>query len=91
MRRTRARDTRSRRGKDSPIVGRFAGSTLVVYQSIAFEQAAFPLAGEIEEQRFAIAEMVEGRITRLVNLAPPDRSVVEVRRNDEDALAAAGL
>jgi outer membrane protein OmpA-like peptidoglycan-associated protein len=68
--------------QDHPAITRYAGSWLVAQDSRAFDQVALP-AGNA-------AETVEGRVTRLFYVGPAGKSVLEVQRNYEQALEAAG-
>ena len=78
-------------GKDHPVISRYAGSALVGYAQLSFEQAVFPLTSEVRDKKFVKSETVEGRITRLAYLAPAGATVLEVHRNYQDALAKAGF
>lgn len=84
-------------GTDHPIVSRFAGSQLVGYQQLEFDAGSFFLpsgaagsdpAKEIDLDKPVVAE---GRVTRLVYVAPAGKTALEVHRNFEQALRAAGL
>jgi outer membrane protein OmpA-like peptidoglycan-associated protein len=77
--------------KDSPLVSRYAGSSLVAYADINFDQETLPLTNQIEDDHFVKGETVEGKITRLVYLAPPGKTGLEVTRNYQLALTKAGL
>ena len=68
--------------QDHPAVSRYAGSWLVAQDSRAFDQVALP-AGNA-------SDTVEGRVTRLFYVGPAGKSVLEVQRNYEQALEAAG-
>jgi OmpA-OmpF porin, OOP family len=81
-------------GKDSPLLTRFAGSALVGYQHADWTQATFPLSKESapgDNESFARPDNVEGEVTRLVYLGPRGKAPLEVFRNYEQALKAAGL
>ena len=81
-------------GQDSPLLTRFTGSTLVGHSHADWAQATFPLAREMapgDNQAFGKADMVEGEVTRLVYLGPHGKTPLEVFRNYEQALKAAGL
>ncbi len=77
--------------KDSPLVSRYAGSSIVAYADINFDQETLPLTNQIKDDHFIKGETVEGKITRLVYLAPAGRTGLEVSRNYEMALIKAGL
>ncbi|MBQ0932041.1 OmpA family protein [Ideonella alba] len=79
---------------DHPLVKRFAGSTLVGIKKADWDQALLPLsARESEDGRSRLLDTrtVEGKLTRLVYLAPLGKTPLEVHRNYEAALQAAGL
>ncbi len=81
-------------GKDHPLISRFAGAQLDGYQQIEFAAGLFYLpestAPGVELQRDNPIT-VEGRVTRLLYLAPKGKSPLEVHRNYEQALKAAGV
>ncbi len=84
-------------GKDHPLVSRFAGSQMVGYQQLEFDTGHFFLpnrasgfdpAKEVDLEKPVVTE---GKVTRLVYVAPAGKTSVEVHRNFEQALRAAGL
>ena len=77
--------------KDSPLISRYAGSSLVAFSNINFDQATLPLTNQVEDKHFVKAQAVEGKITRIAYLAPAGTSVLEVARNYRDALVNAGM
>lgn len=78
-------------GKDHPLVTRFAGSRLIAYRQAEWEQAAFPTGQVLAQGVWRDLTKVEGRLTRLLYTAPRGKSRLEVHRNYEQALIAAGL
>lgn len=82
-------------GLDHPLIQRFTGSVLVGYQSQAWGQAEVPLsAQEVRDsgpRHLKDLQSVEGKVTRLVYLSPQGKAPLEVFRNYEQALVAAGL
>ncbi|MBS0434001.1 MAG: OmpA family protein [Proteobacteria bacterium] len=76
---------------------RFTGSALIGYKSAAWDQAVLPLSAETAHQQATGRDLlkdrldVEGKVTRLVYLAPPGKTPLEVYRNHQQALAAAGF
>jgi len=78
-------------GHDHPLVQRFTGSWLVGYKTNEWEQARFPVGMTVKDYKWVDAETVEGRVTKLVYVAPPGKSPLEVFRNYEQALAGAGF
>jgi OOP family OmpA-OmpF porin len=81
--------------KDFPLIKRYEGSRLIGYDSRAFDAFKLLLGklklGDDGQARFDAAKEVEGRHTRLLYLAPPGRSSLEVFRNYEADLAAKGF
>lgn len=78
---------------DSPLVSRFAGSVIVGYAQKDYDSAVLPLGRYDGRQptRFAASETLEGKVTTLAYVTPPGKSTLEVYRNYEQALTAAGF
>lgn len=78
---------------DHPVLKRFAGSLLVGYAQQDWEQRSFPDASGVSktEDKFNRPVNVEGKVTRLFYLAPLGKSALEVFRNHQQALTAAGF
>jgi hypothetical protein len=82
-------------GKDHPIVSRYAGSIILGYDARNFDEFQLPLGPirrldteggiEVEPSR---SQRLEGRVTRILYVAPGNRSPREVLRNYEQELAA---
>ena len=73
--------------QDHPIVSRYAGSTVIGYDVREFDEFELPL-GPLERQegggiqvRPTKSRKVEGRVTRILYVAPAQRSPLEVLRN----------
>ncbi|NNM61801.1 MAG: DUF4892 domain-containing protein [Steroidobacteraceae bacterium] len=75
---------------DSPIVSRFAGSVIVGYQSVEFDQLVLPLGGVVRGNLSRVLT-VNGAITKIAYIAPSGKSALEVWLNYRQALAAAGF
>lgn len=82
---------------DHPMVSRYDGSSIVDYDFREFDEYEI-LLGKVkrdpEDPSSKIAEsseQLEGKITRISYYLPDDRSTLEVFRNYEDALKAAGF
>lgn len=82
---------------DHPMVSRYEGSSIVEYDFREFDEYEI-LLGKVkrdpEDPANKIAESsedLEGKITRISYYLPDDRSTLEVFRNYEDALKAAGF
>lgn len=78
-------------GQDHPLVSRFAGSRLIGYRQVDWDEALFPTSSETANLRWRDLTPVEGRLTRLLYTAPAGKSRLEVHRNYEQALLDAGL
>lgn len=79
-------------GKDHPLIQRFAGSWLVGWRSADWDQTRFPTSNAVgRDDKWAQPVTVEGKVTRLIYLAPRDKTPLEVHRNYQQALAAAGF
>jgi OOP family OmpA-OmpF porin len=82
-------------GADHPAISRYAGSVLLAHQEQAFGSLVIPLGpvslGPEVKPVAAMAETLEGKVTRLVYLAPEKRTPLEVVRNYEQELAKGGF
>ena len=83
--------------KDHPMVSRYEGSSIVGYDFREFDSYEI-LLGKVkrdpENPSDKIAESsenLEGKVTKISYYLPEDRSTLEVFRNYEDALKAAGF
>lgn len=80
---------------DPTIIKRFVGSTLIGYKAEQWETARFPASAVINDsvqgKPFRDVVTVEGPRTRAVYLSPAGKSPLEVYRNHEQALRAAGF
>ncbi|GGF24412.1 membrane protein [Aliidongia dinghuensis] len=72
--------------KDSPVLGRFAGSEIKSYKQAAYDEAELPNAPITDNSPKLMT--VEGKITRIGYTIDGSHSVLEVARNYEQALAA---
>lgn len=80
-------------GSDHPVLRRFSGSVLAGYAQQGWEQRSFPDAGGVGKgnEGFIKPLTVEGKVTRLLYVSPLDKSPLEVFRNYQQALQAAGF
>ncbi|MFG6485568.1 DUF4892 domain-containing protein [Roseateles sp. BYS78W] len=81
-------------GVDHPVISRFTGSLLVGYGQQDWAATVLPGAGgtsKTERNKFADPVQLEGRITRLFYLSPEGKTPLEVFRNQQQALMAAGF
>lgn len=81
-------------GKDHPLVSRYAGSTMLGYHNREFDEVVIPIGpAEFLDGKWQVSKQqrVEGQATRILYMAPAGRSPLEVLRNYETALSAAGF
>lgn len=76
-----------RSAADHPLVPRYAGSDILLYQSDDYTDYALR-TGKAQSSG---TRMLEGKITRITYRAPASRSPLEVFRNYENALREAGF
>lgn len=80
--------------KDHPMISRYAGSVIVGYETKEYDEFVLPLGGIIlddGEVRPIKSQKIEGKITRILYLAPKGRSTLEILRNYEAELRQAGF
>jgi outer membrane protein OmpA-like peptidoglycan-associated protein len=77
--------------KDHPLISRYPGSYISKYLSKEFDEFALPLGPVNEENTITKNQHLEGKITRIVYVAPAGRTVLEVFRNYQDALKKGGF
>lgn len=82
-------------GQDHPLLSRFAGAQLIGRQVLEFERGRFYLpraqSGATQELDTDKPVDTEGRVTRLLYVVPIGKTPLEVHRNHEQALRAAGV
>jgi OOP family OmpA-OmpF porin len=80
---------------DPSVLKRFTGATLIGYKLDNWDAATFPVTPVIDtavqDKPFKNLVTVEGKRTRAIYLAPEGKSPLEVYRNHEQALNAAGF
>ncbi|WP_309085177.1 DUF4892 domain-containing protein [Chelativorans sp.] len=72
---------------DHPLIPRYEGSEIVGYEAEAFTDYEFRTGKEASTG----TTILEGKLARITYRGPADRSVLEVFRNYENALAEAGF
>jgi outer membrane protein OmpA-like peptidoglycan-associated protein len=77
--------------KDHPLISRYPGSVIEHYLTREFDEFTFPLSKLTNENNFTKSQHLEGKVTRIVYVAPEGRSVLEVYRNYQGALQKAGF
>jgi len=76
---------------DHPLISRYPGSYIAKYLSKEFDEFSLPLGPVNEENTITKNQHLEGKITRIVYVAPVGRTVLEVFRNYQAALTKAGF
>src|SRR5579859_3520320 len=76
--------------QDSPIVSRFAGSTIVAYQQVNYDEVALPL-GPFRNNQFAKTLATTGKVTRIVYASPAGKTPAEILANFRNSLQASGF
>ncbi|MGB7548786.1 MAG: DUF4892 domain-containing protein [Terracidiphilus sp.] len=76
--------------KDHPLISRYPGSYITNYLAKDFDELTLPLS-KTSDLKFVKSQHLEGKITRIVYVAPQGRSVLEVFRNYQGALTKAGF
>ena len=76
--------------KDHPLISRYPGSVIGAYLQKEFDEFTLPL-GKLADEKFTKSQHLEGKITRIIYVAPEGRSVLEVFRNYQGALKKAGF
>jgi outer membrane protein OmpA-like peptidoglycan-associated protein len=73
------------------LISRYPGSVITRYLTKEFDEFTLPLGEVVEAGKFSKSQSLEGKITRIVYLAPQGRTVLEVFRNYQGALKKAGF
>ncbi len=74
--------------QDHPLISRYPGSTISEYAVVNFDEFKIPLARPADTGK---SQTVEGKVTRIVYDTPAPRTVLEIYKNFESALARAGF
>lgn len=81
--------------KDHPLIPRYAGSTIFGHKVERYSEATMPLGPATKtfdaKRSFEKFEKLEGPRTRILYLAPPERTSLEVYRNYRNALEKQGF
>jgi outer membrane protein OmpA-like peptidoglycan-associated protein len=86
-----AQDQDAEGSKDHPLISRYPGSYIAKYLTKQFDEFSLPLGPVDEENTITKNRHLEGKITRIVYVAPAGRTVLEVFRNYQSALKKAGF
>jgi outer membrane protein OmpA-like peptidoglycan-associated protein len=73
------------------LISRYPGSYIAKYLTKEFDEFALPLGPVDEENTITKNQHLEGKITRIVYVAPAGRTVLEVFRNYQAALKKGGF
>jgi len=76
--------------KDHPLLKRYEGSVIIKYDYKAFDEYTVPLGPAQDNKQLTQSARIEGEVTRLTYKVPVGRSPLEVIRNYENELKAAG-
>ncbi len=76
--------------KDHPILTRYPGLVITAYHEAAYDEFNLPM-GKSEGSGLEKSQHLEGKVTRIAYDAPSGRTVLEIYRNYESALAKAGF
>ncbi len=76
---------------DHPLISRYPGSYIAKYLTKEFDEFSLPRGPVNEENTITKNQHLEGKITRIVYVAPAGRTVLEVFRNYQDALKKGGF
>jgi OOP family OmpA-OmpF porin len=76
---------------DHPLLTRYPGSIITEYTQVAYDEFTLPLSRSEGPNGMAKSQHLEGKITRIAYDAPAGRTVLEIYRNYESALAKAGF
>ena len=77
-------------GRDHPLLKRYEGAVIVKYEHKEFDEYTVPLGKADSNHKLTQSVVVEGEVTKLVYSIPNGRSTLEVIRNYEGDLKAAG-
>jgi outer membrane protein OmpA-like peptidoglycan-associated protein len=77
--------------KDHPLISRYPGSFITRYLTKEFDEFTLPLGPVVDQGKFSKSQPLEGKITRIVYVAPQGRTVLEVFRNYQGALKKGGF
>ncbi|MBD3789868.1 MAG: DUF4892 domain-containing protein [Campylobacterales bacterium] len=79
--------------KDHPMISRYQDSTIVGYDHQKYGELVLPLGKAVlkDKVQYDKEERVEGRLTRILYLAPTERSTLEIYKNYENEFQKAGF
>lgn len=81
--------------KDHPLLPRFKDSIIIGYVTKKFDDVEIPTGkayeGDEAGKKWEASQKIEGKLARILYVAPAEVGTLEVERNYEDALTAAGF
>ncbi len=80
--------------EDHPVVSRYAGSFIDGQEVLNFDSYTLPVGPAVVEEGQRVPSekiMLEGKITRTLYRGPKERTTLEIQRNYQSALEAAGF
>ena len=93
-----AQQTDIKGSRDHPLVPRYAGSSIIGYDTREFDELPLALGRAVADEsaagfayKLSKSQRVEGKLTRLLYVVPAGRSSLEVFRNYEAALKHVGF
>ncbi len=93
-----AQQTDIKGSRDHALIPRYAGSSIIAYATREYDGLTLALGKSVADEqasgfayKFSKSQRVEGKLTRLLYVAPAGRSGLEVFRNYETALKTAGF
>ena len=88
----------ARGSRDHPLIPRYAGSYIIGYEAREYDELTLPLGRSVPVDdpkvfafRLSKSQRIEGKLTRILYVAPEGRSSLEIVRNYEAALKKAGF
>jgi outer membrane protein OmpA-like peptidoglycan-associated protein len=85
-----AKPTEVKGGADHPMIKRFAGSQIVGYKQVPYDEVDLP-AGKSDGLTFASTHESKGKVTRIAYTMPAGKTAAEVMANYVEALGKAGF
>jgi OmpA-OmpF porin, OOP family len=78
-------------GRDHPLISRYTGASIVGFSETTFDEFDLPMGPTAPGGKLTKSERLRGKHTRILYVAPAQRSTLEVFTNYEQALATAGF
>jgi OmpA-OmpF porin, OOP family len=93
-----AQPTDIKGSRDHPLISRYAGSYIIGYEAREYGELTLALGRSVEVDdprvfafKFSKSQRVEGKLARILYVAPEGRSSLEILRNYEAAMKTAGF